>query len=101
MRGEEEDAEPSLTATGQILGTVAYMSPEQACGRAVDQRTDLWSLGVIAYEMLAGVSPFQAETRTAVLSRILHEEPPPLKKARNDMISTCVRFGSPGMSGHL
>jgi eukaryotic-like serine/threonine-protein kinase len=75
----------SLTEAGQVLGTVAYMSPEQARGSAVDHRTDLWSLGVVAYEMLTGVSPYQAESKTATVGRILCEEPRPLRELRDDV----------------
>ena len=73
-----EDSDTGLTLTGTTLGTVAYMSPEQARGDPVDHRSDLWSLGVVAYEMLAGRQPFGAPETVATLSRILTEEPPPL-----------------------
>jgi tetratricopeptide (TPR) repeat protein len=60
------------------MGTVLYMSPEQLRGEAVDSRSDLWSFGVVAYELLAGVSPFQAHSGAASAMRILSEEPPAL-----------------------
>jgi serine/threonine-protein kinase len=63
------------TQTGQTLGTVLYMSPEHLRGGAADSRSDLWSLGILAYEMLAGVSPFQAESNAATAMRILNDEP--------------------------
>jgi TolB-like protein/tRNA A-37 threonylcarbamoyl transferase component Bud32/Tfp pilus assembly protein PilF len=74
-----------LTKTGSTMGTAAYMSPEQTTGKEVDQRTDIWSLGVILYEMLSGETPFQGEYMQAVVYAILNEEPKPLAKARSDM----------------
>src|SRR5262249_47563912 len=67
-----------MTEAGQAVGTVLYMSPEQLRGQAVNQRSDLWSLGVLAYELLSGVAPFQADSRVTGAIRILNDEPPPL-----------------------
>src|SRR5262249_27143487 len=68
----------TMTQAGQAMGTMLYMSPEQLRGESVDARNALWSLGVLAYEMLAGVSPFQTDSSAATVARILHDEPPSL-----------------------
>jgi serine/threonine protein kinase/Tfp pilus assembly protein PilF len=67
-----------LTKTGSTMGTIAYMSPEQARGEEVDQRTDIWSLGVVMYEMLTGKLPFPGDYEQAIVYRILNEEPEPI-----------------------
>jgi predicted Zn-dependent protease len=69
-------ATEQLTGHGQILGTVAYMSPEQAEGKAIDHRSDIFSLGIILYELATGRKPFTGETNVALLSSILRDTPP-------------------------
>jgi eukaryotic-like serine/threonine-protein kinase len=66
------------TNLGAILGTVPYMSPEQACATPVDKRTDIWSLGAVLYEMVTGHQPFTGDRPIDVMASILEKEPPPL-----------------------
>jgi eukaryotic-like serine/threonine-protein kinase len=68
------------TDAGTVLGTATYMSPEQAKGKYVDGRTDLWSLGAVIYELVAGHAPFEAETSSEVIGLILNKEPLPLAR---------------------
>jgi tetratricopeptide (TPR) repeat protein len=75
----------SLTRTGSSWGTPAYMSPEQVRGEPVDHRTDLWSLGVLLYEMIAGRRPFRGESPEALAAAIQNRQPEPLGKVRPDV----------------
>jgi len=70
-------AEGGATSTGHLLGTPLYMAPEQARGEAVDARTDIFSLGAIAYSLLTGRRAFEARSIPSILARVLHHDPPP------------------------
>jgi serine/threonine protein kinase/Flp pilus assembly protein TadD len=75
----------SLTKESSTLGTVHYMSPEQTLGKEVDQRTDIWSLGVVLFEMLTGRLPFKGDYEQAVIYSILNEEPKRATEIRQDI----------------
>jgi tRNA A-37 threonylcarbamoyl transferase component Bud32 len=75
----------NLTSTGSIMGTPNYMSPEQARGLKVDRRSDLFSLGCVLYECLTGAKPFQGESVSVILVKILTEEPPAVDAARTGL----------------
>src|SRR6266849_1245139 len=87
----EAETKPLVqTDPGVVLGTVAYMSPEQARGLAVDARSDIFSLGVVIYEMVAGRCPFEGETATDVIASILTMEAPPLSPESPDLLQAIV-----------
>ena len=88
----------NLTQTGITLGTAAYMSPEQARGDDVDQRTDLWALGVMLYEMLAGERPFRGSSEQAIIYQLLNRDPEPITRIDRDLpedvtliVSNCLQ----------
>src|SRR5438067_5677447 len=81
-----------LSQAGMILGTVAYMSPEQARGLAVDAGTDVWSFGVVLYEMLTGKKPFSGATTTDLLAAILRNEPEDLYRFNHDVPAELERI---------
>jgi len=72
----------TLTGTGVVLGSTAYLAPEQASGQPVDERADLYALGCVLYEMLTGAVPFRADTPVATMYRHVNEEPPPPSSIR-------------------
>ncbi len=78
---------PYLTRAGQVIGTLAYMSPEQVHGRPVDARSDVFSFGVLLYEMLSGTRPFAGESNLDTATAILRDDPAPLDELRRDVPS--------------
>ena len=78
---ESGSAFTKVTQAGVVMGTLPYMSPEQAAGEAVDHQTDLWSLGAVLYEMVAGRTPFVRDSRQATLNAILASQPEPISAA--------------------
>ncbi|HSE21804.1 MAG TPA: protein kinase [Pyrinomonadaceae bacterium] len=80
------------TDPGVVMGTASYMSPEQARGLEVDGRTDIWSLGTVLYELVAGRLPFEGPTSTDVIATILHQEPPSLLLYRSDVPAELERI---------
>jgi hypothetical protein len=100
---DDADGQGPLTTDGAVLGTPAYMSPEQIRGGAIDGRSDLFSLGVMIYELVAGTNPFKGTTPASTIARILEIDPPPLSAtgdapwpgasigALDEVIRTCLR----------
>ncbi|MCU1238608.1 MAG: serine/threonine protein kinase [Candidatus Solibacter sp.] len=81
----------TVTLDGVARGTPLYMSPEQACGAAVDWRTDLWSLGAVIYEMLSGEPPFRGDGALQVMHAVVHDPPPKLREVRPEIEAIVLR----------
>jgi len=92
LDAEADTKDLVATKQGMIMGSVGYMSPEQARGLAVDARTDLWSLGVVFYEMLSGKAPFHGDTMTDILANIIHKEPQPVSEQIKDAPTELYRI---------
>ena len=92
---------PQVTKSGTTLGTVAYMSPEQALGDEIDQRTDIWSFGVVLYEMLTGELPFKGEYEQAIIYSIANKAPEPLAGLRGDAPKTLEKIVNKALSKSL
>jgi len=94
----QEAATQNQTAQGVIMGTVSYMSPEQAKGETVDERTDIFSLGVVLYELLAGTTPFQAPSMPETFANVINAEPPALKLQPSEVSDELQRIVSKTLS---
>jgi serine/threonine protein kinase/tetratricopeptide (TPR) repeat protein len=87
----EDSATPSASLPGQIVGTIAYMSPEQIEGRDVDARSDLFAFGIVLYEMLAGRHPWQDDSALRTMHATLYDEAPPLEHALGGVVDRLLR----------
>src|SRR4051794_18020876 len=92
IAGEMAMTAAALTGEGRIMGTFAYMSPEQAQGRPVDARSDIFSLGILLYEMATGQRPFKGDNHVSLLSAILKDSPAPATDLRQDLPRDLARI---------
>jgi Tol biopolymer transport system component/tRNA A-37 threonylcarbamoyl transferase component Bud32 len=91
----QPDTETALaTGAGTVMGTAGYLSPEQAQGRAVDQRSDVFSFGCVLYELVAGRRAFAGDSTIDIVHSIVHDEPPPLSEARPDAPDELTRIAA-------
>ena len=97
LNAETATAPLPLSMAGQIVGTAAYMSPEQAEGSPIDQRSDIFSLGILLYEMASGAPPFRGDSNLRILASIVRDEPPPLARvcprlpaALSSLVAACL-----------
>lgn len=92
MFGVDDNGESAKTIPGTVMGSARYMSPEQARGLPVDERTDIWSLGVVLYEMLVGTAPFQGETTADTIAAVIYHEPEPINEVLPNAPHELVRI---------
>ena len=90
--GAIESGDSSKTLPGTVMGSARYMSPEQARGLVVDERTDIWSLGVVLYEMIVGTAPFAGETTADTLAAVIYHDPEPINEILPNIPTELVRI---------
>jgi Protein kinase domain len=95
------EGDQGLTKTGTVLGTPNYMAPEQARGKEIDKRLDIWAVGVMMYEMLSGQLPYNGESYNEIIGEILLETPPPLKEVASEVPDGVVSIVEKAMSKSL